>query len=140
MKFDFIARRYWWFALSALIMIFSIISMAVQGFNLGIDFTGGTLLDLKFAQPVTVSQVRDALKDYHLEGSTIQLAAGTKTEISQNVFIRTHVLTEDERAAALQGLKQKVGDFEVLRIEKVGAVIGSELTSRLSSLWSCPGC
>ncbi len=128
MKFDFIARRYWWFALSALIMIFSIISMAVQGFNLGIDFTGGTLLDLKFAQPVTVSQVRDALKDYHLEGSTIQLAAGTKTEISQNVFIRTHVLTEDERAAALQGLKQKVGDFEVLRIEKVGAVIGSELT------------
>lgn len=128
MKFDFVGRRYWWFALSALILLPGIISMAVQGFNLGIDFTGGTLFDLKFAQPVTVSQVRDVLKDYHLEGSTIQLAAGTKTEASQNVFIRTHVLTEDERTAALQGLKQKIGAFEVLRIEKVGAVIGSELT------------
>jgi preprotein translocase subunit SecF len=111
-------------------MLPGLISMAVQGFNLGIDFTGGTLLDLKFAQPVTVAQVRDALKDYHLEGSTIQLAAGTKTDASPNVFIRTHVLTEDERTAVLQGLKQKVGGFEVLRIEKVGAVIGSELTKQ----------
>jgi preprotein translocase subunit SecF len=128
MKFDFIGKRYWWFALSALFMLPGLISMAVQGFNLGIDFTGGTLLDLKFAQPVTVAQVRDVLKDYRLEGSTIQLAAGAKTDTSQNVFVRTHVLSEDERTAVLQGLKQKLGSFEVLRIEKVGAVIGSELT------------
>ncbi len=126
-KFDFIGRRYWWFALSAIIMLPGIISMALQGFNLGIDFTGGTLLDLKFAQPVTVAQVRDVLKDYHLEGSTIQLAAGTKTEASQNVFVRTHVLTENERIAAMDGLK-KLGSFDVLRVEKVGAIIGSELT------------
>lgn len=126
-KFDFIGKRYWWFALSALIMIPGLISMAVQGFNLGIDFTGGTLLDLKFAQPVTVAQVRDVLKDYHLEGSTIQLASGAQVEAAQNVFVRTHVLTEDERIAAMEGLK-KLGSFEVLRVEKVGAVIGSELT------------
>lgn len=50
MKFDFIGRRKWWYALSILIMLPGIISMAVQGFNLGIDFTGGTLLDLKFAK------------------------------------------------------------------------------------------
>ncbi len=128
MNFDFIGKRYWWFALSIIIMVPGLISMAVQGFNLGIDFTGGTLLDLKFAQPVTVAQVRDVLKDYHLENSTIQLAAGAKTDTSQNVFVRTHVLTENERTATVQGLKQKLGDFEVLRIEKVGAVIGSELT------------
>ncbi len=128
LKFDFIGRRYWWFALSALIMLPGLISMAFQGFNLGIDFTGGTLLDLKFAQPVTVAQVRDVLKDSHLEGSTIQLAAGAKTDASPNVFIRTRVLDETERTAVLAGLKQKVGNFDVLRIEKVGAVIGSELT------------
>ncbi|HWQ62485.1 MAG TPA: protein translocase subunit SecF [Negativicutes bacterium] len=128
MKFDFIGKRYWWFALSALIMIPGIISMAVQGFNLGIDFTGGTLLDLKFAQPVTVAQVRDVLKDYHLENSTVQLASGAQVEASQNVFVRTHVLEESERIAAMQGMKQKLGNFDVLRVEKVGAIIGSELT------------
>jgi preprotein translocase subunit SecF len=128
LKFDFIGKRYWWFALSALIMLPGLISMAIQGFNLGIDFTGGTLLDLKFAKPVTVAEVRDVLKDYHLENSTVQLAAGAQVDKSQNVFVRTHVLTEDERVAAMEGLKNKLGGFEVLRVEKVGAIIGSELT------------
>lgn len=128
MKFDIIGKRYLWFVLSALIIIPGLISMAVQGFHLGIDFTGGTLLDLKFARPVTVAEVRDVLKDYNLDNSTIQLAATEKTEASQNVFVRTHVLSEDERRAALNGMQQKLGDFDVLRVEKVGAVIGSELT------------
>ncbi|EAX46765.1 protein-export membrane protein SecF [Thermosinus carboxydivorans Nor1] len=129
MKFDIIGKRYWWFALSALVIIPGLVSMAVQGFNLGIDFTGGTLLDMKFARPVTVAEVRDVLKDYHLENSTIQLATvAAQTEASPNVFIRTQVLGEEERRAVLSGLEQKLGKFDILRIEKVGAVIGSELT------------
>jgi len=127
-KFDIIGKRYWWFALSALIMIPGLISMALQGFNLGIDFTGGTLLDLKFARPVTVAEVRDVLKDHHLESSTIQLASGAQVESAPNVFIRTHVLNESERSALLGDIQKRLGAFEVLRIEKVGAIIGSELT------------
>ena len=128
MKFDIIGKRYWWFLLSFLILIPGLISMAVQGFNLGIDFTGGTLLDLKFAKPVSVLEVRDVLKDYKMENSTIQLAISDNVETGNNVFIRTHVLSEDERRAVLQDLEQKLGTFEVLRVEKVGATIGAELT------------
>lgn len=128
MKFDIIGKRYWFFLLSALVIIPGIISMGVQGFNLGIDFTGGTLLDLKFQQPVTVAQVREVLKDYHLENSTIQLAVGSETESSQNVFVRTPVLTEEVRKDVLIGMEKRLGYFDVLRVEKVGAVIGSELT------------
>lgn len=128
MKFDIIGKRYWWFLLSALVLIPGIISMAVQGFNLGIDFTGGTLLDLKFAHPVTVVEVRDVLKTHNLENSTIQLAATGQVESSTNVFVRTRVLDENERRIVLNDMGQKLGDFEVLRVEKVGAVIGSELT------------
>lgn len=139
-KFDIISKRYWWFALSALVMIPGIISMALQGFNLGIDFTGGTLFDLKFARPVTVAEVRDVLKDHHLENSTIQLASGTQVEAAPNVFIRTHVLDETERTAVLADMQQKLGAFEVLRMEKVGAVIGSELTRNaliaLAAAWA----
>lgn len=128
MKFDIIGKRYWWFLLSALIIIPGLISIAMQGFNLGIDFTGGTLIDLKFQQPVTVAQVRDVLKDHQLENSTIQLASTTQVESSTNVFIRTPVLEEDQRRAVLNDMGQKLGAFDVLRVEKVGAVIGSELT------------
>lgn len=127
-KFDIIKRRYWWFLLSALIIVPGLISIAVQGFNLGIDFTGGTLLDLKFDRPVSVHEVREVLKDYQLENSTIQLAGSGQTDQAQNVFIRTKVLTEEERKALSNDLRSKVGQFDVLRVEKVGAIIGSELT------------
>lgn len=128
MKFDIIGRRYLWLLLSGLILISCTISMAVQGFNLGIDFTGGTLLDLKFARPVTVAEVRDVLKDHQLENSTIQLAAAGQVTSSPNVFIRTHILDDNQRRVLVNDIGQKLGDFEVLRIEKVGATIGSELT------------
>lgn len=127
-KFDIIGRRYWWFLLSFLVLLPGFISMAVQGFNLGIDFTGGTILDLKFARPVTVVEVRDVLKNYQMENSTIQLALSDNVESANNVLIRTHVLSEDERRAVTAGLEQELGSFEVLRVEKVGATIGAELT------------
>lgn len=128
MKFDIIGKKYWWFAISLLLIIPGLISMAIQGFNLGIDFTGGTLLDLKFSRPVSVAEIRDALKDYHLENSTIQLALADNQEKAANAMIRTHALEESERRTVLSGLEQKLGKFDVLRAEKVGAVIGSELT------------
>lgn len=130
MKFDFVGRRNWWFLLSVLIILPGLISIAVQGFNLGIDFTGGTLLDLKFSRPVMVAEVREALKEHHFEGSTIQLAAEGQADAAPNVFIRTTLLSEQDRLAVLSDLKKNLGDFEVLRIEQVGAVIGSELTKQ----------
>jgi len=128
MKFDIISKRYWFFLLSGLIIVPGLISMLTQGFNLGIDFTGGTLLDLKFARPVTVTEVRSALTQDKLEGSTIQLAMSAESEASQNVFIRTRELSDDERRAVLADMEKSLGAFETLRAEKVGATIGSELT------------
>lgn len=128
MKIDIIGRRYLWFFISALIIVPGLISMLVNGFNLGIDFTGGTLLDLQFNRPVTVVEVREALRDHNMESSTIQLAATTQTDASPNVFVRTHVLNDEQRRAVMADLTKHLGEFEVLRIEQVGAVIGSELT------------
>jgi len=102
--------------------------MVIHGFNLGIDFTGGTIVDLKFSREVTVAEVRESLKDFHLENSTIQLAGTAKADTSQNVFLRTHFLSNDESKALFASMTDKLGPFEVQRIEKVGAVIGSELT------------
>ena len=128
MKFSIIAHRNWFFAFSLLLILVSLASLATQGLNLGIDFTGGTLIDLKFAKPVSVAEVRDVLNDYKLENSVVQLAATEKTDAAPNVLIRTHVLSEAERKSVLEGFTAKLGKFDIMRIEKVGATIGSELT------------
>jgi preprotein translocase subunit SecF len=129
MTFNIVKSRMLWFAISALLIIPGLISMFVQGFNLGIDFTGGTLLDLKFSRPVTVAEVREGLTPFGLEHSTIQTSAEGNTQGPQQaVLIRTKVLNEEERRTALAGLAQSVAPFEILRVEKVGAVVGEELT------------
>ena len=127
-KFDIASRGKLWFIISALIIIPGLICIGIKGFNFGIDFTGGTIIDLKFENPVTVSAVRDAIKPYGLDGATIQLA-GSDSDIasSESVMIRTADMEEEQRKEVMAGIKANVGDYQVMREEKVGAVIGSEL-------------
>lgn len=127
MRFSIISKRYVLFTLSLVVILAGLASIAVQGFNLGIDFTGGTMIDLKFAKPVTVAEVREVLKDFKMENSVVQLAGTQKTDAASNVLIRTHVLNEAERKAVLEGFATKLGKYDIMRIEKVGATIGSEL-------------
>ena len=127
-KFDIAGHRKIWFLLSLLLIIPGFICMGVRGFNFGIDFTGGTIIDLRFEQPVTLSNVRSSLAKYGLDGSTIQLAgAESGIESSENVMIRTVDLEENQRKEVMASLKQDVGSYTVLREEKVGATIGGEL-------------
>ncbi|MHC1758384.1 MAG: protein translocase subunit SecF [Negativicutes bacterium] len=128
MRFSFVKLKYVFFSISAIVLLAGLVSIAAQGFNLGIDFTGGTLLDLKFAKPVTVSEVRAVLKDFDLENSVVQLAGTEKTDKAPNVIIRTRILDEGERRSVLQGLTTKIGQYDIMRVEKVGATIGSEMT------------
>ena len=128
LKFDIAGHRKIWFLISALIIIPGLICMAVRGFNFGIDFTGGTIIDLKFDQPVTIADVRTSLGKYGLDGSTIQLS-GAQSDVtaSEDVMIRTTDLEEDQRKEVMATLKDDVGNYTVLREEKVGATIGGEL-------------
>ncbi len=135
-KFDIIGHTKVWYALSLLVIIPGIICMFIKGFNFGIDFTGGTIIDLKFAQPVEITQVREVLHSYDLgSNSTIQLSGDASDVTSaQDVMIRTIDLEETERKAVMASLKEKLGDYTVLREEKVGATMGTELL--LNALWA----
>lgn len=127
-KFDIAGHRKIWFLISLVLIIPGLICMGVRDFNFGIDFTGGTIIDLRFEQPVTLSDVRSSLAKYDLDGSTIQLAgADSGIESSENVMIRTIDLEESQRKEVMASLTQDVGPYTVLREEKVGATIGGEL-------------
>lgn len=127
-RFDILKRSKLWFAISLLIIIPGIFCMFTKGFNFGIDFTGGTIIEMEFEQDVTLPQVRDVLRDYNLDNATIQLSGdASNVESSKDVMIRTMDLEENERKAVMSSLKEKIGDYTVLREEKVGATIGGEL-------------
>ncbi|HHY92078.1 MAG TPA: protein translocase subunit SecF [Firmicutes bacterium] len=134
MHFDFIGRSKLWLTLSALVILAGLVGFVVNGgLNLGLDFKGGTLLQLQFTKPVSVDQVRTTLAAYGLGSSGIQLSG------ENTVIIRTHSLPDQERQNLLAGLKTKLGDYKVLRAENIGAVMSEELRNNafLAVVISC---
>lgn len=127
-RFDIIGKRKIWYAISSLLIIASLFFMVTRGFNMGIDFTGGTIMDLRFEKAVNINDVRAVLNEYDLSNSTIQLSgeSSSSTE-SENVMIRTVDLEEQERKEVMAALTDKLGSYQVLREEKVGATMGTEL-------------
>ena len=127
-RFDIIGKRKVWYSLSTIVLALGFFFMATRGFNLGIDFTGGTIIDLKFNQAVNINDVRSVLDEYNLSSSTIQLSGDSSSATeAQNVMIRTVDLEESQRKEVMAGLSDKLGEYQVLREEKVGATMGSDL-------------
>lgn len=128
MRFDVIKHHRWWFTLSSILVIASLVSIFVRGFNFGIDYTGGTIVEVMFDQPVQVAQVREDLKQFNFENAIIQLSGESNETSGKDVIIRTRNLDANESAAIVESLNKNVGHNEVKRVESVGAVIGSEVT------------
>ena len=121
MPFHFIKRRIIWYAISILIILPGIISLFTQGVNKGIDFTGGSLLDVKFNQATTIEQVRDVLQDFELADASIQSSG------EADYIIKTRELSEEENKSVVAALDSELGGVTLQRSERVGPVIGQEL-------------
>ncbi|MEW6457830.1 MAG: protein translocase subunit SecF [Bacillota bacterium] len=122
--FHFVRQRKYWYLISLLIIVPGIISLLFRGLNLGIDFTGGSLVEVQFQKEVSVQEVRAVLTGHGLERSVIQLSG------DRQVLIRTGVITETQNQTMIESLGKEVGTLTVLRNEAVGPVIGKELAQR----------
>ncbi len=125
---DFVGHSRLWLCVSLVIIVVGLVFVALPGYGirLGIDFTGGSILDLKFEDPTTTALIREALSGQGLGNSVIQRASADGTEM----IIRTRPLSDQERRAVTADLKEKIGEFQVIRIEEVKGVISRELTQK----------
>lgn len=125
---DFIGHSRLWLCISLAVIVVGLVFVALPGYGvaLGIDFTGGSILDLKFEEPTTTADIRGVLSGQGLGTSVIQRASADGTEM----IIRTKPLGENERRAVTSDLKERIGEFQVIRIEEVKGVISRELTQK----------
>jgi len=130
-KFDFLGKRKIALALSSLMIIISLLALfpTLRGLNFGIDFTGGTLVEVKFKQAPQIADVRKAIEPAGYGQAIIQ-EFGSPEEI----LIRAQNKVSDESSKIsteiLQALKTSFGDDEIdmRRVEFVGPQVGEELT------------
>jgi preprotein translocase subunit SecF len=125
-KFDFIGQQRKAIIISAILIILSFVLLFTRGLNFGLDFTGGTLVELGYAEAADLDEARSLLENSEFAGAVIQ-NYGSASE----VLIRLAPVAELDNAEVgnkvLAVLQQGGQQIEMRRIEFVGAQVGDEL-------------
>ncbi len=138
---DYMAQRWKAMVFSGVLVLITFVSLAVQGLNYGLDFTGGTVIELGYQEPIDTAEVRKSLEGSGLSGITVQHFGSNR-----DVLLRIPPSGETNNAA----LSQKVfdtlaaavgGKVEMRRVEFVGPQVGKELADQggLAVLYSVIG-
>lgn len=123
---DFMKARKFTYALSFLMVILSCVCIAVKGFNYGIDFSGGILMEIKSENKIDLEKVRAQLSDVDIDEVNLQ----TIGENGDEIMIRAQAreLNEKEQMAVVNKIKALLGtDYEYRKVELVGPQVGDEL-------------
>ena len=124
-----IKHRKLYLGISAAMVLISLISLFTIKLNLGVDFKGGELIQLKYSKKIDQNAVNSTLNS--LIGKIPQMKAKRVqfSDTDNTVIIRTEQMSSAQKAKVMSELKQNTGKFEVVKNETVGAVIGKELTA-----------
>jgi preprotein translocase SecF subunit len=138
-KFDFIGWRYWSLGLSIFLTAVSLVSIAVQGFNFGIDFKGGVLIEAKFPEAPDLSELRAKLTTLNLGEISLQEFGAT-----DDILIRVQASqeTQEEQQRVIVAVKGALGEgVDFRRTEFVGPKVGAELVQAgfWAMFWSLVG-
>jgi preprotein translocase SecF subunit len=131
---DFIGNRRKAYLLSLILVVAGLISLAVFGLNLGIDFTGGTVLHLNLGDDFSLEEVQSVLAQFEeLDGATVQVVQGrdiTGDLAEEGLVIKAPYIEENRRNELMDSFRSNWPNIDPddLRIESVGAVVGGELT------------
>lgn len=113
-----------YFISSLIIILPGLYYLITSGLKLGIDFTGGALIEYQFKKEIKVDKLRQGISSYGIE-------VGQITESSNNAYlIRTKPVEQEKLNGLKAHLKKDFGDFEEKRVENVGPVVGKELSQK----------
>ncbi|HHY31889.1 MAG TPA: protein translocase subunit SecF [Firmicutes bacterium] len=131
---NIIGKRRLFLAISGILVACGIIALLTRGLNLGVDFTGGSLLRLRFERPVTASEVSEALTsrelaDMNLRKAVVQPIGGTN-DVQVRAQVGGRPLNDEQVGRIVATLSQRIGQVSVIESQMVEGVIGRELLSR----------
>lgn len=123
-KIDFMAQRKWAFLFSSILFIFSVISLAINGLNYGLDFTGGLQIQVAYPQTTDVGQVRQQLNLGGFTDAYIQAYGSTKDYL---IRLKPHKdLTQQQLTDQVM---HALPDAKNQRVEYIGPQVGKQLVT-----------
>jgi len=113
-------------AISLITFILAIFFLAVRGLNLGVDFTGGTVIEVSYPHSADLTQIRSAVDSIHLNEATVQ-NFGSSKDVMIRLPLKKGVTSAQLSEQVLHALRELDGQVEMRRVETVGAQVGQEL-------------
>jgi preprotein translocase subunit SecF len=126
-SYNFIGKRRWAYLLSAVLLVIGLGTLTVRGLRYDIDFTGGTLVQVRFEQPPSVAAIRAGLARIQLGESIIQEFGDAREYIIRLPLTTTSPEELTKRVTGGLAQEASLGKFEIRRIEFVGPQVGRDL-------------
>ncbi|MBU2570740.1 MAG: protein translocase subunit SecF [Gammaproteobacteria bacterium] len=124
---DFLGKRQWTYIISALLLLVSIGSLAIQGLKMGIDFTGGTLVEVAYQDAADLTVMRAALADEGFGDAMVQ-HFGSARDVLIRLKPDETVSSAELSARVVAAINKKTAEpAELRRVEFVGPQVGDEL-------------
>ena len=126
--------------ISILTFVLAVSFLGLKGLNLGVDFTGGTIMEVKYAEQANIQSIRNTLAEINLQDAQVQ-NFGTAKDVLIRLPLRNDLSIAELSEKVLASLKEKNSSVEIMRVESVGAQIGEELyeDGALAILFVCLG-
>ena len=128
-RIDFMGKRKYALVLSSLLIVISLLSLAMRGLNFGIDFTGGTLIEVGYPDAVDLGGLRDVLQDAGYGDAQAQ-HFGSARDILIRIAPRVDQVSAELSDNVLAALNDADAAAEMRRVEFVGPQVGEELTEQ----------
>lgn len=124
-RFDFMAQRRLALVVSSVLLVVSLLSIALRGLNFGVDFTGGTVMEVGYDQPADLERVRSRLVSSGIESASVQ-HFGSAREVLIRIALDGSLAQAELSNRVLDELRQD-GEVTLRRVEFVGPRVGEEL-------------
>lgn len=128
---DFVGKRKIAYSISGALILLSILALFVKGPRFGIDFAGGSVIQVKFTAPVEIAKIKDGLRSVDIENATVQRIGDPK---NHEYLIRTdasNVSAKEFTPALDKSLEEASGtQVDIRRVEMVGPQVGTDLRQK----------
>ncbi len=132
MKIPFIKYSKFWFIISGLLVIVSIAALSMWKLKLGIDFTGGSLMEVSFSKRPTIESFQSTLEKSNIKDAVVQASGDAK------YLVRSRFLSEDEHQSVLKNIQASYAvngsGVQEERFETIGSSVSAQLRTR--AIWA----
>lgn len=128
-EIDFMKQRKGAAVLSVILFVLSLISLGVNGLNLGLDFTGGTQVQLSFPEAANLNNIRDSLQQAGFKEAVVN-SYGTSKDVLVSLVPRKSIESTDMKDEIVRQILTVLPEAKVQQVDSIGSQVGQELATK----------